>query len=65
MRDLMFIEANMTGKYHAKHFFDPVRRIRFMLYKKVLFAWDVDREIWVIYSESLTNGTKFNKWGRQ
>ena len=44
--ELLWVEANMTGKFSAKHWTDTEKKAHFMEYKGILFKWDADRELY-------------------
>lgn len=60
------MERNLMHRYaiahKAKSFVDPMRRIRFRYAGGILFALD-DHDVWVVYSENLTNQVRFNGFG--
>ena len=49
-KDSFLVEANMLS-YNGKHWFDPEKKARFMLYRGVTFIWHPYREIWLYYEE--------------
>jgi hypothetical protein len=44
--ELLWVEANMTGKFSAKHYVNEDTKTRYMEYKGIVFHWDADREVW-------------------
>ena len=45
-REWLEIEANFTGKFHARHWFDPERKQYLMGYRGFVFVWEPGRELW-------------------
>lgn len=49
-KEMLWCEANMYA-WNGKHWLDREKKARFMLYRGVVFKWDVDREVWEFANE--------------
>ena len=49
-KEMLEIEANMYA-WHGKHWVDREKKVRYMVYRGVLFRWNPDSELWEFCGE--------------
>lgn len=44
--ELLWIEMNITGKFHAKKWIDPKTKTRYAEYKGAIFVWHPESDLY-------------------